>query len=332
MARKRKHRPSSSGILLFIVGFVGCLLLCAAAGYVWWKTTDPQLPWLPSTAPTETVTTAPTKDNALYHPSDRFAHAVYITDNHGKLQSLSLITVCPDTLQITVAGIPVELHLSATDNADTLARRFRLDGVEKANEALVFALPSTPQYYSVLSYDQIEQYFLDIDAKLDVSLAKDIDEAAEDGSYSVHLAAGDHALTPTQITNLMRCTEWQGGRRERADMHALLVQSYVAQFVSTDRQMAADYKVLCAQSDTNLPEERFSTVSPIWQYMALSQGDNSPALLPITGVYNGTGATLRFTLTTDFYERLVANWRPDETVMPSSNESSPTNYDQSADF
>ena len=320
MARKRNRRPSSSGILLFIVGFVGCLLLCGAAGYVWWKLTDPTLPWMSYAQTEEPTPTAPTKDDALYHPSDRFTHAVYITDDSGVLQSLSLVMVCPDTAQITVCGIPVELSLSDTDHTATLARRFRLDGVDKADEALLFALPSSPHYYTVMSYAQVEAYFEALNSTLDVTLPKDVDEASEDSSYSIHLTAGDHALTPRQITNLMRCTDWQSGRRERADMHALLVQSYVQQFVNGKRTLSADYKQLCAQSTTNLPEERFAAISAAWQYMAMSQSENSTALLPITGVYSGTGASMQFVFTTDFYERLVAHWRPDETAQPSSTE------------
>jgi len=313
MARSGKSgsRPPSSGILLFVVGFLGCLLLCAAAGYVWWRVTDPQIPWLNLAEPSAPTTPAPPENTSLYQPADRFTHAVYITDESDALQSLSLITVCPDTQSVAVAAIPVELHLSDTSETDTLLRRFRMEGVAAANEALSAVFPSAPHYYTVLSYTQIEGYFNALSAKLNVRLPKDVDEAAEDASYSVHLTAGDHALSPHQITNLMRCKNWQCGRRERADIHALLVQSYIDQFISEQRTVTADYKQLIAHSETNLSEAHFSSLSPVWEYLAISQPDGSPALLPSAGLYEGATTTLRFTLTTELSDRIASYWRPD---------------------
>lgn len=292
-AKKRSNRPSSSGLLLFIAAFMGALLLFAAGGVIWWKTTHPSLPVFNPQEPTATQTTAPEK-KARYDANDRFSFAVYITDDEGALQSLSLVLFEPDRDRIDVAALPKDLALSTEDTQNTVAYTFQKNGAEGTQLALNRYLSNTIDYYVQFSYSQVWRYFDTLGENLLVSLPKDVDETAADGSFSLHLTAGEHALSAKQVANFLRCTGWQGGRRERADMHAFIVQAYLHQFLADDRDLQAEHERLSAMCTTNFSEKRFRTLSSVLDWFAAVNRDERSRLINADGVFDGAGTTLHF--------------------------------------
>ncbi len=293
MAKPKKERASSSGVLLFAAAFFGVLVLCAVGVFLWWTLVKPTVSWWPfsSSDATETVaTTAPS--NGVYDATDRLAVAVYITDDHHILQTVSLVMVCPDTAQISVCGIPAELSMSA-DETDTLARRFRFSSVTDAQNGISRCFDTTVSQYIALSYAQIESYLTALDQPLIVNLPVDINEQNGDGSFSVHLTAGENALSPAQVSNLLKCTNYQDGRRERATMHARVIAAYLAQFVTRERSLSADYSLLYENADTAWSASQFSAAVPYFEYI-LAENADPITLIPTSGDFSGAGATLRF--------------------------------------
>lgn len=291
--KKKSERPDSSGMLYFILTFVGCLVIFAGIGVLWWHIADPEIPFLTgntTTAATTTTTQAATRFSA----SDRFSVAVYITDNDGKLQTVSLTLFKPDTDNISVIPLPGELGLPDAET-DTLARRFMTGGADAAQMALSAYIGKTVDYYVVLSYAEVESYFTQLGTPLIVKLPKDVDQQASDGSFSIHLSEGEQALSPKQTANLLRCDNWQGGRRERANMHAAVVSAYINQFIADDRTVSADHTVLMSVADTNLNSERFSTIEPPLSYLADLNKELLCTSTNIDGSFTGAGDTLRFT-------------------------------------
>lgn len=292
-AKKKSERPSSSGMLYFILAFVGALILFAGIGVLWWHIADPEIPFLNSTA--TTTTTAPTMQSGTrFSVEDRFSVAVYITDDNGDLQSVSLALFKPDSDSVSVIPMPAELGLPDADN-DTLSRRFATGGADAAQMALSAYIGKNVDYYVELSYKNVENYFTQLAASLIVKIPKDVDQQAPDGSFSIHLSEGEQALTPKQTANLLRCDNWQGGRRERANMHAAVVSAYINQFITDARTLSADHTVLMSLAYTNLGSERFATIEPPLSYLADLNKELLCTTTNIEGAFTGAGETLRFT-------------------------------------
>ncbi len=314
VAKKRNTRPSSSGLLLFIAAFLGALVLSVGIAYVWYTVAKPDIPWLsflnrdePPSTPAETVPAA------LYDAADRLSVAVYITDEHGVLQTVTLCNICPDTAAVTVCGIPAELWLSS-DETDTVARRMRLGGVEKAQEGVSRYFETTVDHYIVLAYHDVKALLSDLDATLIVNLPTDVNEQSENGSFAVHLTAGENALSPDQVSNLLRCTNYQDGRRERATMHARVVEAYVRQFMSASRVMQSDFALVIANADSDWTVEKFAAVQPKLDYILREHGEEWLTMIPASGDFAGVGATLHFTPDAALLDAVEATLR-DDTIL-----------------
>lgn len=316
MAKSKKERASSSGVLLFAAAFLGVLVLCAVGVFLWWTLAKPTVPWWPfgEKAPAETVT--PTEPASLYDATDRLSVAVYITDEHHVVQTVSLVMICPDTTQIAVSGLPAELSMSA-DETDTLTRRFRFSSVTDAQNGISRCFDTTVSQYIALSYAQIESYLTALDQPLIVNLPVDIHEQNEDGSFAVHLTAGENALSPAQVSNLLKCTDYQDGRRERATMHARVIAAYLAQFVTRERSLSADYSQLYENADTAWSASQFSAAVPHFEYI-LAENADPITLIPTSGDFSGAGATLRFAPDAAMREAIVA-CVPDDRIQREEN-------------
>ncbi len=305
--KKRSTRPSSSGLLIFVATFIVSLVVFAGAAILWVKIADIPVPIInPDTQPSSVTTTAPTNAPARFDREDRFSVAVYVTDDSGALQTVSLAMFNPDEDSVDVIGLPSQTVLSRTDNGDTLYKRFSVGGVDSAQMGLNLFFAKTIDYYAVLSYTDVESLFTQLGQSLIFDLPVDVDQQAADGSFSIHLDAGERALTPKQTANLFRYDSWQGGRRERADMHATLVAAYIDQFVSPSRSISSDYQTLMATADCNLVGQRFAIAEPVLVYLASRNDAGLCDVIPVDGMFEGAGNTLRFDLD-DATAAMIAN-------------------------
>ncbi len=306
---KQNDRPDSSGMLYFILAFVVCLAIFAGIGVLWWKITDPALPFVDSGETTTTaVTTTVTRPANRFTVNHRSSVAVYITDDKGALQTVSLCLFKPDTDSVSVIPMPAELALPDAET-DTLIRRFATGGVETAHMALSAYLGKSVDYFVVLSYDNVETYFTALDSSLVVKLPKDVDQQTPGQGFSIHLQAGEQALTAKQAANLLRCDNWQNGRRERANMHAAMVSAYINQFFSTNRSLAADHADLLKVSYTNLNSDRFSVIEPSLSYLADLNKELLCTSTNIEGSFTGAGETLRFTPEAGIVDTIKSNMK-----------------------
>ena len=306
---KQNDRPDSSGMLYFILAFVVCLAIFAGIGVLWWKITDPALPFVDSGETTTTaVTTTVTRPANRFTVNHRSSVAVYITDDKGALQTVSLCLFKPDTDSVSVIPMPAELALPDAET-DTLIRRFATGGVETAHMALSAYLGKSVDYFVVLSYDNVEKYFTALDSSLVVKLPKDVDQQTPGQGFSIHLQAGEQALTAKQAANLLRCDNWQNGRRERANMHAAMVSAYINQFFSTNRSLAADHADLLKVSYTNLNSDRFSVIEPSLSYLADLNKELLCTSTNIEGSFTGAGDTLRFTPEAGIVDTIKSNMK-----------------------
>ncbi len=299
--RRKNERPSSSGMLYFILAFIGGLLLFAGIGAIWLRVAPPDLPFLSGKNP-KPMTTTTHITAARFTSENRFSVAVYITDDEGALQSVSLAVVKPDLESVTTMGFPAELKLPDSDT-DTLARRFATGGIEAAQPALSAYLGKSVDYYMVMSYANAEAFFTATKESLVINLPKDVDQ--QDGNFSLHLSEGEHALSPKQVANFLRCDNWQGGRRERANMHATAVSAYINQFLTKHHKIEEDYADWMKLCQSNLHSERFEIEEPALNYLANLGKDPLCFTTYIDGTFEGAGEFLRFAPNTATVENFV---------------------------
>ena len=305
---KQNDRPDSSGMLYFILAFVVCLAIFAGIGVLWWKITDPVIPFLEGGDTTTTAATTATQPASRFSAEDRFSVAVYITDDTGKLQTVSLCLFKPDTDSVSVMPVPAELGLPDAET-DTLLRRFATGGADQAQMALSAYLGKPIDYFMVFSYGAVKSCFTAMDTPLIVKLPKDVDQQTPDGSIRIHLKAGEQALTPNQLVNLLRCDNWQNGRRERSNMHAAVVSAYINQFISENRSLSTDYASLANVAFTNLNNSRFKTIETPLSYLAELDKELLCTSTNIEGSFAGAGDTLRFTPDATFADAIRNNMK-----------------------
>ncbi len=289
-----EERPSSSGFLIFIASFVIALIVFITLVFLLWPLTGQPLPFSQPTVVTDTTTAqgAVTQPTTLYHYSDRLSIAVYITDDHDQLQSVSLVMIQPDTQEFSVLGLPPQTAISDTD---TLFTRFRNGRAEACQLSLMTYLGKSVDYYAVLSYSDVQTYFRSLQEPLIVDLPVDVNEQSPNGSFSIHLSAGEQALNPNQVANLLQYNNWQGGITERTQMHATLMMTYLKQYIRPSRSIEGDYQTLLTNAECNLTGERFRVILPMLEYLAKQQDSLRTVIHYTEGVYEGAGDTMRFT-------------------------------------
>ena len=305
--KRKSERPDSSGMLYFILSFVICLVIFIGIGVIWWKVTDPDLSFL-SNPKTTTTTTEVQQSSSRFGVNDRFSVAVYITDDQKKLQTVSIALFKPDADSVSVIPMLAELALPDSDS-DTLARRFATGGASAAQLALSGYIGKELDYYIVMSYKDVENYLTQLGTSLIMKLPKDVDQQATDGSFSIHLDAGEQALSPKQTANLLRCDNWQNGMRERANMHAAVVSAYINEFIDSNRDLSSDHAMLMTNSTTSLNNERFGSAQPKLSYLASLNRDFLCTSINLDGYFTGAGDTLRFTPDATTIELLQMNMK-----------------------
>ena len=290
--RKKNKRPSSVNSLVFILTFAVVLLILVGAAVLilpkWLG--DSALPFLPTE--TTTATTQPTAPSR-FSAEDRFSLTMFITDDDNHLQTAVLTLFKPDTTQVDAIAVPAELQLPDGEN-DTLARRFETGGATSAQLGLLNEIGTPIDYYVVMSYADAEAYLTALGDNLAIRLPKDVHWQSEDGDFSLHSEAGDRALSAKQVANLLRCDNWQGGRRERATMHAEIVGAYIRRFITDERTLATDRNALEAVCDTNLTSEQLLAINLPLSYLAEQNNGKLCTVLPTEGTFEGAGDQLRY--------------------------------------
>ncbi len=288
---ERGGRPSSSGVMIFTLVFVISLVVFGGLGVLWWRHAGFHLPFADS-SPTAAApeSTAPT---VRFQAADRRAMAVYLTDDNGALQTVTLLLMQPDRGALSAATLPGELSLS--DSADdTLARRFSEGGADAAQQALQETLGKAPNFYGILSYTSAERALSALSVQLIFSLPEDVDAQSENGSFSIHLTAGEQALTPVQVSHLLQYTGWQGGSRARASAHAQLFAAFANQLLIVGRNGAEDFNTLVPFMTTNLSATDFqSSEAPLSYLASLNHGDLC-TFVKTEGAFEGAGKDLHF--------------------------------------
>lgn len=287
------ERPSSSGFLIFIGSFVIALIVFIGLVLLLWPLTGQPLPFSQTTAATTTATSSVvTQPTALYNYNDRVSVTVYITDDHDQLQSATLVMIQPDTEEFTVLGLPPQLAISETD---TLYTRFRNGRAEACQLSLMTYFGKSVDYYVVLSYGDVQALFQALQEPMIVDLPVDVNEQSPTGGFSIHLPAGEQALSAKQTANLLQYNNWQGGITERTQIHATLVMTYLKQYLSPTRSIDEDYNTLLSKAECNLTGERFRVILPMLEYLAKKQDTLQTIVHYTEGTYEGAGDTMRFT-------------------------------------
>lgn len=287
-----EERPSSSGILIFTVVFVLCLALFGGIGFIWWQQTQPSVPFLPNT---QTTTQAASTATTTLFPSDmRKAAAIYITDDDGHLQTVTLLMLQPDRVCVTAAGIPKELSLSDTET-DTLEKRYTVGGTEAAMQALKLYFNVPIDDYAVFSYSQVHSLLTAFSDGLIFTLSEDVSAQSADGKFSVHLTAGEQLLSPKQAANLLQYTDWQGGRRARAGQHAALIAAFCNQYLVKGRDGNHDLSLITGNGSSSITSAAFQAVSSPLTYLAAQNNGQICTALTTEGDFAGAGSTLQFT-------------------------------------
>ena len=293
---KKSDRPSSSPLLWFIGAFFGGLVLFSVIAYFLLPVFGVSFPFGSSAEPTvATQSTAPTQPTARYNHTDRLSAAVYITDNKDQLQSATIVMIQPDTMEISVLGLPAQLKISNDGPADTLYNRFASGRAQSAQMALMTYFGKSIDYHFTLSYDDADVLFRALRQPLIFNLPTDVNEQSADNQFSIHLTAGEQALTPAQTANLLQYDNWQGGLSERAQIHATMISTFLAQYITPSRDIADDYDTLRHHADCNLSGERFRVLEPTLKDMAQKYTQVRHVIHYTEGTYEGAGNALCFT-------------------------------------
>ncbi|MBQ9414900.1 MAG: hypothetical protein IJU16_07235 [Clostridia bacterium] len=283
---EEEERPSSSGTVIFTIVFLVSLVVFGTIGFFWWQHTEhPSLAAPAQTATSETV--AP-----LFSEKDSRTVAVYLTDDAGVLQTMTLLKADPTKDAMTAAGFPAELLLN-DESGETLKSCYASGGIEAVQTAVKSYFSLTDNYCVVFRYQQVQGLLLQMKDGLNIEIGEDVH--AQSKNYALHLAAGWQSLTPEQAANLLQYNAWQGGRRAQANMHAAMIAAFCNQYLVAGRDGQTDYAAICSFSGTNIREIEWQSSQMMLSYLAQKNTGSICTTLAVDGAFEGAGDTLVFT-------------------------------------
>lgn len=215
--------------------------------------------------PSDTVDPNDTVDNATALPDA--AHCLVIIEDSG-YERFALITTDPANQAITAAPISPAL----TTDSGTLATILQRYGAARVVKEVSIAYNVPVTHFLSFSIADVQNLFTKLGENLSFTPAEEVTYRDENGAL-VRLAAEKRALTPKQITALLRHQGWkeeENGTRLAADITVALIN----QCLRPNRSHKGYFELLVNTASTQLRIDNYTAYLAGWDHLAsINKGD-----------------------------------------------------------
>lgn len=188
------------------------------------------------------------------------AYCLFIIEDAG-YEGFALIEFAPNDNRITVDAIPANLQLSENE---TIAQMYQRTKATQTTQAIAEHYQLPLEHYISLSIAEMEKLVMNWGGSLRMAPPEEISYKDENGA-TVHLPAEVNAMSPKQVTAILRNTNWrneESGIVLAADLAAALLN----QNLTDKRDLSRCFSDI--SSHTNLKIHGFTNYQKALNHLA----------------------------------------------------------------
>lgn len=281
----KKQRSSHSG-LTFLLTFLVALVLFG--GLTAWVLVDL---WSPTDTPSSTSPTT-TKPPVTAQKDLRM---LLITEDGGEAQGFVAISIEPQMGRVRVVPIPRETVVTVGTEQTRIFERYQNTDLATVAAEVGGVLHWDISHYAVISYHALTQFITHLNEGVIYTLTESISYQNAVGT-TVKMAAGARTLSATQVPDVLRYTEWHGGRRARANAQGDIVAALFNQYFTATRLDGndADFKKFISLARSNIMTSDYVNAADTLLAVARRNSFDISTVMPPKGEFIGVGDAMRF--------------------------------------
>lgn len=289
VANKTTPTRSMRNGMTFLVTFVVFLILFGAI-MIWgvsefWRQShgdEPAEP-SPSTAPSTGYT------------DDDTRRLLLVTEEEGAAQGFVVLSAEPAAGRMSAVALPRETVVTQGTQQLRLFELYRERDMATVTEQVAALLDQPIDNWAVFSYDGLQKLITHLGDGVIFTLSEPVSYETADG-ITVHMKSGARTLTATQVTDLLRYTDWHGGRGARAQVQAELVAAVVDQYLVPSRfdEEDTDFHTIVNLCRSDIRTSQFVESRDGLLLLARRNQNDLCRVLSLEGEFVGVGESMRF--------------------------------------
>lgn len=290
--KPKKKKRRISGALAFLLAFI--LFLVVFGGLCLWAVTNVMRDKKLKGATPSSVSNVSTVE---YRAEDA-RNLLIITTEEQQAQGFVIVRTDPANVRIRTLALPRETNMAVGTEWFRLYELYSTKGVSETRAAIEDQLHISLDNQVVVSYSNIEKILRHYDSGLVFTVIENLD--------SLKMSGGLKNLTPEQVTDLFRYSEWRGGYQQRADIQAQIVAAMINQYMVPGRLASAeaDFNALINLVQSDIKVSHYVQAKPGLDYLAQRNTGDICATVSVAGSYVGSGEQTRFELAETAAEEL----------------------------
>ena len=303
--KKKKKRGRVSSVLVFLLAFIVFLLVFG--GLCLWAVVK-----INEERDKSSVSSlASDVSGIVFEPEDARNLLIILADSNAA-DGFVLIRMDPAAGRLYTLALPRETNAVVGTNQARLSELYDTGGPQAVKEAVAALLDMDMDNYAVLTYANLEKMVTYFNNGIIFDLTEAVNFQSEDGKLFLQLDQGKQTLSATQASKLLRVTNWQGGRRQRARVTADLTAAFINQYLVSGRSDKAqqDFERLVNLVRTDIRVSHFNQAKPALRELAARNSGAVCTALTVEGEYTGSGDKLTFHLSESLPAPLSSPSRP----------------------
>ena len=287
--KKKKKRGRVSSVLVFLLAFIVFLLVFG--GLCLWAVVKINEERDKSSA----SSLASDVSGIVFEPEDARNLLIILADSNAA-DGFVLIRMDPAAGRLYTLALPRETNAVVGTNQARLSELYDTGGPQAVKEAVAALLGMDMDNYAVLTYANLEKMVTYFNNGIIFDLTEAVNFQSEDGKLFLQLDQGKQTLSATQASKLLRVTNWQGGRRQRARVTADLTAAFINQYLVSGRSDKAqqDFERLVNLVRTDIRVSHFNQAKTALRELAAHNSGAVCTALTVEGEYTGSGDKLTF--------------------------------------
>lgn len=137
----------------------------------------------------------------------------------------------PANARIRTMALPVETELADGTTLTTLKAYYLDKGAKESADAVGSLLGLNFQNYAVMTYANLEKMMGYFGNGVIFEIPENLSYQDSETGYFIEMDGGRRTLTAPQMLNVLRYPQWNGGKRQIADIQAQMVAAILNQYL-----------------------------------------------------------------------------------------------------
>lgn len=214
----------------------------------------------------------------------------------------------PANVRIRTMALPVETELADGTTLTTLKAYYQEKGAKESAAAVGSLLGLDFQNYAVITYANLEKMMGYFGNGVIFDIPENLSYQDTGTGYFIEMDGGRRTLTAPQMLNVLRYPQWNGGRRQTAEIQAQMVAAILNQYLVPARaaKLDADFSqfVNLVQHSDMRRSDFVAALEGIAYLLSRNTEGHLCSTISAPGEFVGGGDDLRFCLVEDVEPQL----------------------------